>query len=107
MSFISRMLCKHEWKVLDPTSVNCRMRVTSLSYPISDRSNAPYSIGYELRADADGNFHVDIDDFLMFVANWLHFEDRPCDIIGDFDENCVVDLADFAILANEYMLSSF
>jgi len=98
----------HEWHVISPTSTSCRVRVSSLSYPhISDRSNTAFSIGYELKADADGSYNVDIDDFWMFLGNWLYSEDRPCDIIGDFNEDCMVDLEDFAILSSEWMLSSF
>jgi len=98
----------YEWKVIDPTSVNCRVRVSSLSYPdVSDRSNTAFFIGYELKSDADGSYYIDKNDLLMLVKNWLHSEDRPCDIIGDFDENCVVDLRDFEILSSEWMLSSF
>jgi len=58
-----------------------------------------------LRADLTGDCHVYWEDLVEFCRQWLASDgSEPCPLTADFtDDDCHVDLLDFAILAYEWL----
>ena len=59
-----------------------------------------------LRADLTGDCHVYWEDLVEFCRQWLAYDESwPCPWTADFtDDDCHVDLFDFAILYSEWLL---
>jgi hypothetical protein len=104
--------------VTPPPSSDCRVRVTSLTYPgVADASNADFSMTCDVAADVDGDCDVDWDDWLAFEAcatgASLSYQVRFPEFCGlalgtggllrvDFDGDADVDQVDFAVFQRCY-----
>ena len=92
--------------VSPPCSVDCLVRITSLSYPgVSDTSNKNFIIDCPLVADLSGDCAVDKHDMRIFAEQWLASGDpADCPLSADFaGDDCKVNLQDFAVLASEWL----
>ena len=95
------------WTVLSPCSVDCLVRITSLSYPgVSDTSNKNFIIDCPLVADLSGDCAVDEYDMSIFAEQWLASGNpADCPLSADFaGDDCKVNLQDFAVLASEWLV---
>jgi len=98
----------YTWTVTTPASMNCRVRVTSLSHTgVSDISNANFEIaqpGDPCEGDFDGDGDVDGTDLAIFAAHFGRTDcgtGPPCE--GDFPPaDGDVDGSDMAIFAADF-----
>ncbi len=91
-------ITQYDWFVPLSNSDACRVRVTP-AVGEAVQSGAFRIFHCPLRADADGDCDVDMDDYLIMLEEWLHSDDLVAGrgYAGDFDGDGDVDDADLAV----------